>query len=201
MKDTSSLSIGTGFSDAERNTIAELYWQAFAPKLGIPLGPENRAMRFISSVLNPDFALVARDKQGQILGVAGFKTNKGSMVGGGLRDLAAIYGWVGTVWRLPILALLERNLEPDILLMDGIFVSEQARGKGVGTALLDAIKTEAVRQKCNQVRLDVINTNPRAKALYLRQNFKESGVETLGLMRHLFGFDSATRMIWHSDNR
>ncbi|MEO0751570.1 MAG: GNAT family N-acetyltransferase [Pseudomonadota bacterium] len=190
------IAISPGFAPSEAETVARLFWQAFEQKLTRLLAPEPRAIAFVASVLNPDFALVARDAQGGILGLAGFKTGQGGLVGGSLRDLARIYGWPGALWRGPVLSLLEREVEPGTLLMDGIFVSERARGQGVGTALLHAIKSHATASGLTAVRLDVINTNPRAKALYLRHAFKPVGEDHLGPLRHIFGFRSATKMIW-----
>ncbi|WP_166417276.1 GNAT family N-acetyltransferase [Cochlodiniinecator piscidefendens] len=73
-----------------------------------------------------------------------------------------------------VLSVLERPLDPDILLMDGIFVSPKARDMGIGTALLSAMKEKAAQLHYSSVRLDVIDINPRARGLYERQGFKAS---------------------------
>ena len=78
--------------------------------------------------------------------------------------------------------------------MDGICVSREARGMGLGTALLRAIKDEASAQNCDDVRLDVIDSNPRAKALYEREGFVTGKTQSLGPLKHLFGFSTATEM-------
>jgi L-amino acid N-acyltransferase YncA len=79
--------------------------------------------------------------------------------------------------------------------MDGLFVAPEARGQGVGTALIDAITVEAKRRGYEEVRLDVIDTNPRARALYLQEGFKEVGTHSIGWLRVFFGFKSATTMV------
>ena len=78
--------------------------------------------------------------------------------------------------------------------MDGIFVEPAARGQGVGTALLNAIEVHCAHQGLRQIRLDVIDTNPRARALYERLGFAERSVLSLGPLRAVFGFSSATEM-------
>ena len=108
--------------------------------------------------------------------------------------MTRIYGWFGGTWRGLILSTLERDLAPGVLLMDGICVDADARGLGVGTALLDAIKEHARQADLNSVRLDVIDTNPRARALYERRGFEPMGTTHTGVLRHLFGFRSATTM-------
>lgn len=190
--------ISSGFAAHERQDVAALYWQAFGHKLGRTLGPTARAMQFLEAVLDPDFALVARDNEENLLGIAGFKTDKGALVGGDFSDLQKVYGWWGALWRGTILSVIERDLASDILLMDGICVHERARGLGVGTALLDAMKAKARDLEKRALRLDVIDTNPRAKALYLRQGFVPQGVEHTGPFRYVFRFTSATQMLWEN---
>ncbi|AKS47449.1 Acetyltransferase (GNAT) family protein [Octadecabacter temperatus] len=187
--------VSKGFAQNESAQIAAMYWDAFGQKLGRVMGPESRSIAFIESVLDPTHAICARDETGVLLGVAGFKTFDGALVGGTWRDLARHYGWIGSTWRVGLLALLERDTENERFLMDGVFVHENARGKGVGTALLNGICDEARDRGYKEVRLDVIDTNPRARALYERKGFVAGESQNLGPLRFIFGFKSATIMI------
>lgn len=170
------------------------YWHAFARKLRYPLGPEARAMAFVERVLDPSHAISAVSETGEFLGVAGFKTPKGAFVGGDFGDLVATYGWVSAVFRGLLVSALERDCEPSTLLMDGIFVEPNARGHGVGKALLLAIEKHAASSRLQRVRLDVIDTNPRARALYERLGYCEKSVISLGILSPVFGFSRATEM-------
>ena len=183
-----------GFDDAQRDHVARLFWGAFSGKLGLVLGPEKKALRFISGVLQPRFAICAIEGD-HLLGVAGYKTPEGGLVAGELSDLTPIYGWFGGLWRGLLLDQLERDLADGQLLMDGIFVDEAARGKGVGTALLDAILIHARDEGAREVRLDVIDTNPRARALYERQGFEPCGEVDAWPLHRVFGFRKATTMV------
>ncbi|SDE84853.1 Acetyltransferase (GNAT) family protein [Celeribacter baekdonensis] len=183
-----------GFPKDQRATVAALFWEAFKAKLGLLMRPEETALQFLTQVADPSHALSVLDDEGTLLGVAGFKTDTGSFVGGGLSDLAQAYGWLGALWRAVGLSLLERDLQPGVLTMDGIFVAPHARGLGIGTTLLQAIKTEAAAQGCHAVRLDVIDINPRARALYEREGFVAQKTKQIGPLRHLFGFQTATEM-------
>ena len=80
--------------------------------------------------------------------------------------------------------------------MDGIFVSETARGQGVGTKLLNATKEKAISLGCSTVRLDVIDTNPRARSLYERQGFVAGNTNNIGFFSHIFGFQKSTTMVF-----
>lgn len=188
--------IQRGFPESVRDQAAHLYFDAFAGKLGGLLGWDGRGVAFFRRILDPDFALSALSKDGdRLLGIAGFKTAEGSMTAGGLGDLTATYGWFGMAWRAPFLALLERDRVDDQLLMDGIAVAPKARGLGIGTALLKAVVREANRRKLSTVRLDVIDTNPKARALYERFGFVVKSTEELGFLRHIFGFSSSSTMV------
>jgi len=188
------IALRAGFPEDAREAAARLYWAAFSGKLGRLMGPDERGVRFFARVLDPGHAISAIGPDGALLGFAGFKTDKGGFAGGSFGDLAAIYGRVGALWRAPLLALLERDIAPGQLLMDGIAVAPDARGMGIGTKLLDAILEEAGARGLGEVRLDVIDTNPRARALYERRGFVVVGTENTGPFHRLFGFTSATRM-------
>ncbi len=189
-----SHSIEAGIRLEHITPAVQFFWEAFHYKLGSTLGPPDKAQDFLTSVITPEFAISAIDADGALLGVAGFKTETGSFVGGTLRDLQSVYGLWGGLWRGLTLSILERDTKGSELLMDGIFVSESARGQGVGQALLHAIVQEAQKRDLAYVRLDVIDTNPRAKQLYERFGFRTTKNRRLGPLRHIFKFRSATTM-------
>lgn len=189
-----NITIFPGIPTDQRRTAAALYWQAFGAKLNRVMGPDPRALAFFEATMDGTFALSALGADGTLLGIAGFKTAKGSLTGGSFRSLANVYGGVGAIWRGLLLSLLERDLAPDVLVMDGICVAAEARGQGVGSKLLEAILAEAGQRGLASVRLDVIDKNPRARALYERKGFKARGTTYLGPLKWLFGFDYATEM-------
>ncbi len=189
------MKIEQGFPDSDRAAIAEMYWDAFGPKLGRVLGPRQRALDFVAIALDPSHALCARAADGALLGVAGFKTMHGTLVGGASRDMIRAYGPVGAVWRIALLALISRDVDNDRFLMDGIFVARHARGTGVGSRLLEAIAQEARARGYAEVRLDVIDENIRARSLYERRGFHPVGHQSTGPLRYMFGFRSATTMV------
>lgn len=184
-----------GFRDADRPALAALYWEAFGQKLGYAFGPRDKALRFIEGVLSPDHAVCAWDEDGRLLGVAGFRTRVGALVGGGFAEMARVYGKAGAFWRLTLLALLVHDTENARFLMDGLFVAPEARGQGVGTRLLDAIAEEARLRGYQEVRLDVVDENTRARALYERVGYRAVAHHSTGLLRYVFRFRAATVMV------
>ena len=195
MTRTSSILIEHGLRPEHRDAAVDLFWDAFKGKLAPVMRPEAMALSFLRGAVDPAHAISAVSSGGDLLGIVGFKTSKGGFVGGGIRQLCAAYGYFGGVWRGLLLSVLDRPLETDSLLMDGIFVSPSARGQGVGTALLGAVKQKARALGATNVRLDVIDINTRARALYERQGFVARETSDAGLFAHVFGFRSSTRMI------
>ncbi len=192
---TRGITVSLGLPPSLRDQAAALYWQAFGGKLGRVMGPDARAHAFLARVMRADHALVARDETGALLGLAGFKTPQGSFAGGSWTDTRAVYGLAGLAWRLPLLALLSREVDNDRFLLDGICVAPAARGLGVGSALMAAIEDEARARGYAYVRLDVIDTNWRARALYERLGYMGIKTTPLGPLRHVFGFDAAVTMV------
>lgn len=187
-----SLRIAPGFAPEHRPEVARLFWEAFGDKLGVPLGRAGRAVAYVERALDPAHAISATEGSA-LLGVAGLKTRSSGLLAGRRRDLAAVYGPLGALWRGVLLSLYDRPVEADVLLMDGLFVAEAARGRGVGTALLAAVAEHARAEGCAEVRLDVVDGN-RARALYEREGFREAGRIDPGWMGGLLGFRGATTM-------
>lgn len=184
-----------GLPDTLREQAADLYWEAFGSKLGRVLGPKPKAVAFLRRALREDHVISAISDSGGLLGLVGFKTHAGAFAGGEWADMQMVYGVLGAAWRAGVLSLLERDVENERFLMDGICVVAQVRGHGVGTLLLDAVCAEASERGYASVRLDVIANNPRARALYERQGFVAVKTERLGWLRHVFGFDASTTMV------
>ena len=171
---------------------AKLYWEAFGGKLGKLLGPAHRGERFFCETINPS-SIIAASQDGELLGIVAFKSNGKGFSDAGIRDLFRHYG-IGALWRLIPLAMLERTCADDTLQMDGICVGSPARGKGVGSALFDALFAHARERNYTYITLDVIDTNPRAKQLYERLGFKVVKTERTSILKPLLGFSYATKM-------
>jgi ribosomal protein S18 acetylase RimI-like enzyme len=172
-----------------------LYWQAFGGKLGRVFGPEEKAIAFLMRVIRNDHCICAVDQDGVLLGIAGFKSHMGSFASGQVEDLQAIYGPLGAGWRSLALNLLQRDVDNDRFLVDGICVAREVRGQGVGSALLEALIAEARWRGFDAIRLDVIDTNLRARALYERMGFQPWRTDSAGPLKYIFGFDRSTAMV------
>lgn len=184
-----------GVEPHHRAAAARLYWAAFGSKLGRVLGPEPDALRFIRRVMDETHALSAVSGDGQLAGVLGFRTHRGSFVGGGLQDLAAVYGGWGGLWRLAALSILAFDSERRAMAIDGLAVAEGQRGAGIGARLIEAACHEALSRGFTHLRLDVVDENLRARALYDRLGFRVERRRHSVLTALVFGFSGATVML------
>ena len=189
------VTIFRGLHPQLRPQAARLYWEAFGGKLGRVLGPDDRALRFFERVIRGDLCFSAVGDGGELVGIAGYKTPAGSFAGGTWEDLTQVYGRIGGRLRGSLLWALGRDVDNDRFLIDGICVASAHRGKGVGSMLLRALYQEAAERGYGSVRLDVVQDNFRARALYERQGFRAVRTDKLGVLRFLFGFTSSTVMV------
>ncbi|WP_026313506.1 GNAT family N-acetyltransferase [Actinomadura flavalba] len=184
---TSTVQVKRGLPDPARPAAAELYWEGFARKLSPVLGGA-RPTDLIAAGLAADQVLCAWDG-GDLLGIACLQPGTAPALRLDRRRLTRAFGPLRGGWRLLLSYLLESDRPgPDELLLDTLAVSGRARGRGVGTALLDGTVAEARRIGRRYVRLEVVDTNPRAKALYERYGFERVKTVRTPYLKRLMGF-------------
>ncbi|MCA1951401.1 MAG: GNAT family N-acetyltransferase [Hyphomicrobiales bacterium] len=189
---TEPLCIAPGPPPHFHEAAARLYVAAFLPMVTPIYGSEARAIAFLAEGLCDDRAFIAT-RGGRLLGIAGFKLEGRGVFHRPLGDFLASYGWTSP-FRLALAMLLDRPETPGELLMDGIAVAPEARGQGIGTRLLAAICDHARMLGREAVRLDVIDTNPEARRLYLREGFVPGETIDLGPLRWILPFRQVTTM-------
>jgi ribosomal protein S18 acetylase RimI-like enzyme len=181
--------------DQFRVDAAKLYNEAFGQKFSVAVRSEEKRISLIQEGFIPEYAIVALSDN-TLLGIAGFHTSAGSLTGGiNYRDLLSELGFLKGNWAAIIFNLYDRRPKAGELLMDGITVHADSRGKGVGSKLLEKIAIYAQQNKFKNVRLDVIDINPEAKKLYERMGFKAVKTERFPYLRWLLGFSGSTTMV------
>lgn len=183
-----------GIPRALRMQAAELYDSAFGAKFSAAIPNAHARRALFAEYFCGAYAFVAIDETG-LLGIAGFDTGHGSLTGGvTFATLRAQLGWIRAARAFAIFCIYARSPSPRELVMDGIAVRSDARGRGIGGGLLDEIANYARAHDFARVRLDVIDTNPRAQKLYLRKGFVAVHTERFAFLRPLLKFGAATRM-------
>ncbi|MFI8215856.1 GNAT family N-acetyltransferase [Streptomyces sp. NPDC085932] len=182
-----------GVPEGSEQEVAALYWEAFGRKLGPALNPPDTGRAFIAAHVNHDRGVTAL-VDGTVVGVAGYQLDGRALTGGDVQDVLSTYGFLRGLPRLAVLALFERTPRAGELVMDGIAVDTRHRGGGIGGLLLGQVAAIAAENGCRRVRLDVIDTNPRARALYERHGFVARHTERTPYLRRLMGFGAVTTM-------
>ncbi|WLW58146.1 GNAT family N-acetyltransferase [Streptomyces sp. YU58] len=193
MTGTGPVTVRRGVPAGAERRAAELYWDAFGRKLGPALNPPDKAVPFLAAHLNSDRAVCAL-LDGQLVGLAGYQLGGRALTGGSAAAVLRAYGHLRGLHRLLILALFERRPTPGQLVMDGIAVDPRLRGRGVGSLLIEEVAAVAAEHDCREIRLDVIDVNPRARALYERRGFTAVRTEYTPWLRGLLGFGAVTTM-------
>jgi ribosomal protein S18 acetylase RimI-like enzyme len=196
--ETHQITYKVGIPETVKDTAIKLFHEAFGKKIALAVPEEEKQLKLISNSLQLDYAIGAFSNE-QLIGIAGFNIPKGSFTGGkvGLFGLIALLGFFRGIKAAIILSLYERQPHPGELVMDGLSVHASARGQGIGSGLLKAIQAYATEQGYTSIRLDVIDTNPRAKKLYERTGFKVVKTENFPLLQKHLGFSGSSTMIYN----
>lgn len=187
------IAIDHGFTDDERDRVAALYWQAFRRKLRPAFASDERGRVILAASLRADRTLVARTG-GDVVGMCGYRQNGAGAASITWRMLRRHLSWIAAARAALILGVLARSDVDGVLVLDGICVDGAARGRGTGSALLEAAADHARGQGLRAVRLAVVDTNPRAEALYRRRGFVPIDSGSMGALARVYGFARYTTM-------
>jgi ribosomal protein S18 acetylase RimI-like enzyme len=179
---------------------AELYDEAFGKKFAIAIPDKTKRIALFEKGFISQFAITAYS-QDQLVGLAGFQTHLGSLTGGiNFELLRKELGFFSALRAALIFVFYDRTLQKEQLLMDGIAVNSNYRGHGIGGTLLDEIIQVGIENGYKEIRLDVIDINPKAKKLYERKQFVATHTDQFPYLKWLFGFSASTTMIRTLDN-
>ena len=173
-----------------------LYFNSLKEKLEPILGSDGRAQEALASNIATDKCIVAICN-GKLVGIMGIQTNKRGFVNPNLKTMVRIYGNFGGILRMGGLAILHHTASTDELYVDGVAVAHEMRGKGIGSRLFDLLERASLKKGIQTISLEVIDTNPRAKALYEHLGFVVMKTQTLWPLNLFvkFPFRSAALMV------
>ena len=188
-----TIDVGHGFKESERDQVGALYWEAFRRKLGPAFTNDAAGLTTIQAAIHSDRMLVARIK-GEIAGVCGYHEQGAGAANLSWDLLRAHLSLAAAIRAVLFLSVLSNKERENVLVLDGICVHGDKRGRGVGTMLLDAAFDHARSQNMKAVQLSVVDTNPRAEALYRRLGFETIDTGSLDFLAPVYGFDRHTTM-------
>jgi ribosomal protein S18 acetylase RimI-like enzyme len=191
---TDQVTYQTGIPEKYRVAAVDLYDEAFGKKFSLAVRNKEDRKKLFTRGLALKYAIGAVSQNG-LLGIAGFHAAEGSLTGAiSYRDLVSQLGFFKGNRAAVVFSFFERKPKPGELVMDGIAVRSDARGMGVGSTLLDEIRKYAKQHDYNCVRLDVVDTNPKAKKLYEHLGFVAVKTESFPYLKNFLGFGGVTTM-------
>jgi ribosomal protein S18 acetylase RimI-like enzyme len=191
----SEVIIQVGLPDRLRADAVQLYTEAFRRKANFLFGSRAHTSAVLQSDLAADQVLIAVQED-RLVGLAGIQHGR-PFVDLHFKTYVRVFGWFTAVWRYVLLIGFHRAARPGELVMNGIAVDAKARGQGVGTKLLHGVIEFAQEHGYQTVRLDVVDTNPRARQLYERLGFVATKTQRHPQAQRVMGFSASTTMIKH----
>jgi len=173
-----------------------IYFEAFRRKLQPLVGKPARAMPLLTAGLNLEMNMGALE-DGALLGVAGLHSQDGIYSHVGMRESAAAFGPARGLFAWVVLNLFDAGAgcPAGELRIAALAVDAAARGRGVGSRLLEAVIDKARRERCRAVRLEVVDTNTGARRLYERLGFSVVKTHRYPFLRRWLGFSGDHVMV------
>ena len=161
---------------------------------GFKEGNKQKAITLIASTLEDDRIFVAV-KNKKVIGFAGLQYHKKSFSNPTLSNIVSIYGLL-TFRTLPFFLVSSMNKPKSYQLhLESLAVIKNEQGKGIGTKLLNATINYAKENNFSQIKLEVIQTNPKAKKLYQKMGFKTSRITKIPYpFSYIMGFNDFEEM-------
>lgn len=186
-----------GIPNTLKDQVSSLYAEAFERKFIKIVADKHTMSKLFIENMNENCGLCVIEDD-EIIGVAGFHVGHHALLGFEMKTFIREFGYIKGLFKC-LMILLFYNRKPTHekeLLMDGIVVNKDHRGKGIGTKLFDALEKYAIDNGYTQIRLEVIRENPKAKDLYTRLGFKPTRVEQMPrFIADLIGVSAVTTMI------
>lgn len=185
--------IGDGFNDDQRERVADLFWEAFGRKLRPGFVDERAGRAVLFATLRSDRMLVA-SRSGEVLGICGYHHDGVGSIDLSWSNVKGVISFPSFLRATLVLAIISTTNRKGALVLDGIAVQGAARGQGIGTALLNAATRKAEVSGASVLRLAVIDSNPKARALYEREGFHEVQAGSIGPLAGIYGFKNYVNM-------
>jgi ribosomal protein S18 acetylase RimI-like enzyme len=197
--DAEPVEIRRGLPGHLREAGVRLFDEAFGDKMRMALPDRDKRLAYMFRVYTADHVVVAL-RAGELLGMMGLASMAGPYRGGLIdvpwdpRPFSELLGWRGAIRAALGLRLAQHRPASDELYVDGVAVASMARGQGIGSTLLAEAGLIAAESGLRWLRLDVIDTNPRAQALYERLGYRVAKVERMGPLSRWTGFGAIISM-------
>ena len=192
------LAITRGISPELVTQAARLIFDAFPLKVRDELRArdDEQAIAIIARSIDPARAWVACDASGALVGVIGVGEHRYPFLHVRFSVLRQDFGLVRSLGRW-VRAASTHSLfgaRSGQWHIDIIAVEAASRSRGVGSALMGVVRDAACEAGVRSLHLEVVDTNPRARALYARLGFHDTLFLRTGPLTASAGYRGAQLM-------
>ncbi len=190
------MKIIAGLNNNDKMALADLYTTAFDNKFKNIIGNKKIASSILVEGLNTKYCLSAYIDD-KLVGAAGLCLQKNCLINIGLGTIIKKLGLFKGIYTAILASIIfkPKYLPQDEILLDALAVHENYRGKGIGSKLLKELFKWSVENGYKAIHLEVIDENPKARALYERLGFVEiSYKKTPNFISKLIEVNGVTRM-------
>jgi ribosomal protein S18 acetylase RimI-like enzyme len=178
--------IAQGLEEEQVTAAVAILLEAFAEKIAHELRPtsDEQAARITVAGITPEQAWCAFAEDGSLVGLAGVAAPGKPFYHIPFAVLRDEFGLPGALqrWAYGLMEVLAHPRRRGTLRVEVLAVRADARGSGVGTALLEAVAAGAREKGGERLLLEVVDTNGRAKELYERVGFRSTRTIRSGLL-------------------
>jgi ribosomal protein S18 acetylase RimI-like enzyme len=189
-----SVELVPGLPKRFRKQATEVFWDGFSDKLTHALGPEVDAKEFLSQTFAPSAVTLAVEQR-QVLGVLAVSDREHPLLSDTWAAARDVYGHTQGMWRLLLMVPMTVSPHKNTLYIEYVAVARAARGKGIGSLLMEHAEDIARARGLSGLELDVVDTNPRARGLYERMGYRLEKTSKMGPLSSVYNFDASHLMM------
>jgi hypothetical protein len=198
MTNQPDFTIQKGIKPEHRSDAARLYAEAFKNKFEKLLGTPDEVTEILKDSINASYAFTAVSTTNELVGLVGFYHKNSSLMDIKLKKLINKFGFFSGLYKKFVIFILffKKRDNSKQLLMDGITTKKGHERKGIARGLMDKLDEFALANNMTSIKLDVVYGNDRAKEIYEKRDFKETGnVKNPGFIKLLIGVEGLTTMV------
>jgi GNAT superfamily N-acetyltransferase len=197
--ETKKIKITDKINENQLNQAMDIYYFAFKQKIRPLIKSKEKAIEIYKKGLNADRVFYAVIEN-NVVGLAGLHYENKNFIDVEYSNLRKHFNPFSSYFIYSIYKLISPKIREDVLRIDSLAVKESVRGFGIGSQLIDKVFQFAKSKGFNEVILEVVDTNPRAKKLYEKVGFKEKRLIKYYFLARSAGFSSEHIMSYKMKN-
>ncbi|MGM0366376.1 MAG: GNAT family N-acetyltransferase [Actinomycetota bacterium] len=190
-----NINILHGLPPERKGRLAEIYYEAFGPKLSILLKPGEKAIELLRSAINTDRGFYAV-KDGKLIGFLGYEIKDRPYSDFSFNRLRRAFGLARAAYISLIFRLAgSPPIKEGQVMVDTFAVTREMRKRGAGALIFDHFLGYARRKGFREVLLEVIDTNTKAFKLYKKFGFRKIETRRYYFLAQKLGFFTSLTML------